>query len=194
MTISPDESYKRHCLVLQTLEIGTHITWTRRRIGRVIHFILDKHHEIDIQYNDWRLLAFGWYSRTMQSDINTLYRNGLLLLDWQPDGSQVVSLTDSGRYHISRTATQAFGNVTSRLLQNLVPQLIHQSANLTKWDFVGRRIFLTTNPQRQVGELGEQDVIEDGEFGVGYIVVNGDWVPTEIVRVLPETVEILVGL
>ena len=182
---------KRYCLILEMLRQGRHVIWTKRRLARIINYLTLKHPHVNVQYVDWKVQLFGLRSWTLDNDVGSLVQIGLLEYDDDHRDIEAIMLSSSGDYHISRVARRTLGNQALQLIEQFISRLNFRNSYRYKSDYINSKVTRSTKPTKQIGELGKTDVIEDGEFGVGYIVVNKVWIPVEAVKVCQEaTIEI----
>jgi len=191
MTSFSGEVHQRHCLVLKILDSGPHLTWTRRRLDRIVHFIIREHDEIAVHYHDWLQQVFGFHSKTLQEDItNLLIADAVSFRYLATPPIEVICLARGGIYHLSTSVEPVLGNGICTLLENLVPRLRNENANFRKGELIKREVFRESNPHRSIWQLRPVDVIEDSEFGTAYIVVNGEWIPIETVEIFPSGIQL----
>lgn len=165
--------------------------WTKRRLARIINYLTLKHPHVNVQYVDWKVQLFGLRSWTLDNDVGSLVQIGLLEYDDDHRDIEAIMLSSSGDYHISRVARRTLGNQALQLIEQFISRLNFRNSYRYKSDYINSKVTRSTKPTKQIGELGKTDVIEDGEFGVGYIVVNKVWIPVEAVKVCQEaTIEI----
>lgn len=172
------------------MNYGRHITWTGRRICRIVHFISAKHLELEVEYSDWQRSPFGFSSNLLFVDVESLKSAGYLRSDRCRE-LEILGLTDLGNHKAKTTIVRGYGRTVSNCLKYLVPRLSNGNADMPTCNYRGKVVFSSANLNTQAGELRNEDVIEDSEFGVGHIVVNTVWIPVETIKFVPRALVIM---
>jgi hypothetical protein len=154
-----------------------------------VHFIKAKHPELEVEYSDWQDSPFGFSSNLIFLDVESLKSDGYLRGDRCRE-LEILSLTDLGNNKAGTSTIRGYGRTLANCLRYLAPRLSNGNADMPPGNYRGKVVFSSTNLNTQVGELRKEDIIEDSEFGVGYIVVNAIWIPVETIRLEPKTLVI----